>query len=193
MAIKQKIFLIALCWMPLCAFMQNGYGFEITKNPVECAKGAAVLTISGTEANDTISILWSNGEQNVNQLTNLDEGDYSVSISINPAADTIQVDTTLRFKIEKELCKVSVSNHFTPNGDDYNDVLQITYVNNHPNFEFEVYNKWGQRVHSQKSTYIPWDGKWAGTNVPDGTYYYVFFYDTANKKNLVKGSITILR
>jgi hypothetical protein len=35
MAIKQKIFLIALCWMPLCAFMQNGYGFEITKNPVE--------------------------------------------------------------------------------------------------------------------------------------------------------------
>lgn len=173
--------------------MQNNYGFEISKTPAECARGSAILTISGTEPNDSISIVWSTGEQNVNQISNLNEGDFSVSISINPAADSIQVDTTLRFKIEKELCKVSVSNHFTPNGDDYNDVLQITYVNNHPNFEFEVFNKWGQRVHFQKSTYVPWDGKWAGTNVPDGTYYYVFFYDASDKNKLVKGSITILR
>jgi hypothetical protein len=48
-------------------------------------------------------------------------------------------------------------------------------------------------VHSQKGTYTPWDGKWNGINVLDGTYYYVFYYDGGNKHDLVKGDVTILR
>ena len=48
-------------------------------------------------------------------------------------------------------------------------------------------------MHSQKGTYTPWDGKWNGIHVPDGTYYYVFYYDGGHKNKHVKGDVTVLR
>ncbi len=91
------------------------------------------------------------------------------------------------------MCKVSVGSYFTPNGDNYNDHLYVSNWESYPNFELEIYNKWGQKIHSQKAKYVPWDGTWAGTKVPDGTYYFVFFYDASIKSKLLKGDFTILR
>ena len=193
MGLFKRIYSCFFYCFPLIFFSQVNYSFEISKLPDECRKGSASVIINGTNPNDTISIIWSTGQQDITSIDNLSEGDYSIKITINSSVDTTITDTTLNFSIEKELCKIAVSNHFTPNGDGYNDVLQISYAENHPNFELDVFNKWGQRVHSQKSHYIPWDGKWAGIDVPDGTYYYVFFYDASNKNKLAKGDITILR
>jgi gliding motility-associated-like protein len=103
------------------------------------------------------------------------------------------LDTTITIKVEKDKCKVVMSNHFTPNGDSYNDVWSVGNTQYYPKFELFVFNKWGQQVHSQRGTFEAWDGKWNGINVPDGTYYYVFYYDSGNKRELEKGDVTILR
>ena len=93
----------------------------------------------------------------------------------------------------KVICPVSVPHHFSPNSDGYNDDLRMPLIEKHPNFDFQVFNRWGQMVHRQKKTYTPWTGQWLGTNLPDGTYYYILIYDAADKQNLQKGDITILR
>lgn len=193
MMLLKKISVCLCCLFPGFFFPQASYGFEIILTSDACKKGTAGLNITGTTTDNIINIVWSTGQQNVNSISDLNEGNYSISVSIGSSADTLVTDTTLNFSILKELCSVAVGNHFTPNGDGYNDVLQIVNVENHPNFEFEVFNKWGQRVHLQKSHYTPWDGKWAGAEVPDGTYFYVFFYSASDKHKLVKGDITILR
>lgn len=181
------------CCLPALFFTQVDYGFEISKAPVECSKGSVVLTIDGTSPGDAITIAWSTGQVNVEKVTELEEGDYSVDITITSALDTTLTDTTLKFSIEKRLCPVSISSQFTPNDDGYNDLLSVVNADKYPNFQFDIFDKWGQRVYTQRSNYIPWDGKWVGVPVADGTYYYMFFYNASDKNKFVKGSITILR
>jgi gliding motility-associated-like protein len=157
-----------------------------------CEKGAAGLKLEGYGTSDSVFVEWSNGQKNVFVITDLNAGHYNVHIRIKNNVDTVMLDTTIFMEVEKEQCSVAMANHFTPNGDDYNDTWKSVNTEYYPDFELYVYNKWGQQVHSQKHTYTPWDGKWNGINVPDGTYYYVFYYDGSRRRH-VKGDLTILR
>ncbi len=185
------IFLFLSCqWLA-----QTTYGFDVSSSPAGCEKGSAALSISGTTQGDNISISWSTGETGVSEISGLKEGEYSVNVSIIHQQDTLTIttNTTVPFSVGNQPCKISVAAYFTPNGDNYNDNLYLANWESFPNFELQVYNKWGQKVHTQKSTYVPWDGKSSGINVPDGTYYYIFFFDAADKNKAQKGDFTILR
>jgi gliding motility-associated-like protein len=184
---KKLTALLLICFANIF-FCQTNHIITISVVNEECKKGAAGIQIEGLSTNDTLSIFWSNGQSNINSINNLDAGDYSVQVIIKHS-----IDTTINFNISKEECKVIVANHFTPNGDNYNDYLQISNIQNYPNFELFIFNKWGQQVHSQKQNYTPWNGTWNGINVLDETYYYVFYYDANNKHKTLKGDITILR
>lgn len=169
-------------------FCQTNNVITLSLANEECSKGAAGIQITGLLPSDTVGTYWSNDVYNVNAVNNLGAGSYFVHIIINNTTDT-----TINFIIEKIECKVIVASHFTPNGDNYNDYLQISNIQNYPNFELFIFNKWGQQVHSQKQNYTPWNGTWNGVNVLDGTYYYVFYYDGSNKDKIIKGDITVLR
>ncbi len=189
---------VIMSFLILCShsfFSQTPYHFTLNKQTEICLKANASIEISGTVPADTIEILWSNGQVNSKYVYDLSSGDYSVRVKIKHLEDTVPSfkDTTLYFSIDKELCQVSVDKYFSPNDDNYHDVLNILNAEYHPNFEFCIFNRWGQQIHSQKRKYTPWDGKWLGVDQPDGAYYYIFFYDDANKNKLVKGDITILR
>lgn len=150
-----------------------------------CTKGAAGIQLPP----DTLPIFvqWSNGNSNTASINNLNAGNYSVMLK------RANKDTTLNFTIAKIMCPVFISNHFTPNDDGYNDTWQISNVASYPNFEVYVFNKWGQQVHKQANTFTPWDGTSLGIKVPDGAYYYVFYFDKDKKNDLLKGDITLLR
>lgn len=155
---------------------------QFIKVDEECNKGSAgVQILSGKHP---ITINWSTGVTNNSSISDLNAGDYSVTVK-----DSAQKDTVINFKIEKLECKVIIANHFTPNSDNYNDTWSIGQTSFYPEFELYVFNKWGQQVHSQKNTYTPWDGG----NVADGTYYYVFYYKGSDKNKFLKGDVTILR
>lgn len=176
----------------MAGFSQSPYQFGFTKTAPLCASGSVSLSIAGTAPQDQVDVTWSSGQTGVYYIAALEEGDYSVSISIHQ--DTLhKLDTTLYFAMPRPECPVSISRQFTPNGDGYNDLFYISNISYYPNFELEVYNKWGQRVHHQKNSFTPWDGKWAGANVPDGTYYFIFFFDAGDKNKLLKGDISVLR
>lgn len=184
---RYQIFSLCIMFLSFAAVSQT-YTITTEIKDVDCTKGSAGAKIEGYETNDTVTYNWSNGQSDVTSIQNLPEGDYSVNIKVKG-----KLDTTLYLKINKAECAVGISNHFTPNGDLYNDFWSISRTEYYPNFELYVFNKWGQRVHSQKGTYKPWDGTWAGGNVADGTYYYIFYYDGSDKNNLLKGDVTILR
>lgn len=193
MLFKSFIFFAFFCQVSAC-FSQPNYQFGLSTSKYICLKATAVLEIFGTEPADTITITWSTGQTNITQIYELVSGDYSVNIKIR-RTDTLThlKDTTFYFSISEELCDVGVDKYFSPNDDNYHDKLSIVNSQFHPNFELNIFNKWGQQVHSQKKEYTPWDGKWNGIDLPDGTYFYVFFYDAAQKNKCAKGDITILR
>lgn len=157
--------------------------FSKTENACELAS-ATVNVISGAAP---VHFEWSNGaiSSSVNQL---EPGDYYVIVTADNSKDT-----TVNFKIETIICEPKPDNHFTPNGDGFNDTWRIGRLENFPEFELFVYNRWGQLVHYQVNIYTTWDGRSLGLPLPDATYYYILYFEKSNKKNFIKGDISIIR
>jgi gliding motility-associated-like protein len=84
-----------------------------------------------------------------------------------------------------------VSNLFTPNGDGINDNWYIEGILNFPDSEVFVYNIYGSEIYTKKGYTNDWQGTYNGSDLPDGTYFYVIRFD--NSPRIVKGSIDILR
>ncbi len=92
----------------------------------------------------------------------------------------------------KVLKEPLVPNTFTPNGDGTNDIWSIKNLANYPNPTIQVFSRYGNRVFSSFSgTEITWDGKFNGTDIPTGTYYYII--RPGSGRASVSGSVTVLR
>ncbi len=84
-----------------------------------------------------------------------------------------------------------IINLFTPNGDGINDTWYIKGLNNFDDNEVFVYDIYGHLVFNQKAYKNDWKGTHNGSDLPDGTYYYVIKFSESDK--IIKGSVDILR
>ncbi|NLO00759.1 MAG: tandem-95 repeat protein [Bacteroidales bacterium] len=89
---------------------------------------------------------------------------------------------------EQEPCELLIPNGFSPNDDGINDYFKIYCMEDYPNADIEIYNRWGNLVYEKEnfgnpdrwgSTDAWWDGR--STNkmtvgrekLPAGTYFYI--------------------
>lgn len=86
---------------------------------------------------------------------------------------------------------LEVTNVLTANGDGVNDYFEIFNIENYPQAELKIYNRWGTEVFKAMPYRNDWNGKHSGNSLPDGTYYYVIKIEGIDV--LYKGSISILR
>ncbi len=71
----------------------------------------------------------------------------------------------------------------SPNGDGVNDKFYISNIEDYPQNELTIFNRWGNQVHHAKSYRNGWDGTWRDKYLPDGSYYYVLnLNDPAGRK-----------
>ena len=85
---------------------------------------------------------------------------------------------------------VKIYSGFSPNRDNVNDNFVIEGIENYPNNTLYIYNRWGNNILTVKDYKNDWQGTWNGTNVTDGTYFYIFD-DGAGK--VYKGFVQIQR
>ncbi len=77
----------------------------------------------------------------------------------------------------KVLCQQPyIVNGFSPNGDGINETFFISGLEQFPDNELSIFNRWGSRVFKQKNYHNKWQGKYRGEDLPDGTYFYYFTY-----------------
>ena len=157
---------------------------------------AAICTNNGSISLNIISggtgaytFLWNNADTN-RILTGIAAGNYSVKVT-----DANGCKATFSYDVSQGTCTVAPEAFFSPNGDSFNDVWYIANAQYLDNIHLIVFDRWGTRVHEQRGTYIPWDGKsYLGIPVPVAVYYYFFYQDKNDKeKDAVKGSVTIMR
>ena len=84
-----------------------------------------------------------------------------------------------------------IPNTFSPNNDGINDTWRIQHLESYPGALVQVYDRYGKQVFTSIGYGRDWDGKFLGTPLPIGTYYYIV--DPKNGRKLISGSITILR
>lgn len=87
-----------------------------------------------------------------------------------------------------------VPNAFTPNGDTKNDELRGFVFGNVEQFEFTIFNRYGQVVFQSKDPGTGWDGNIRGKKQNPGTYVWVCKYKiTGWTEQLEKGTAVLIR
>jgi gliding motility-associated-like protein len=88
-----------------------------------------------------------------------------------------------------------VANAFTPNGDGKSDVF-IVRGEGITNFEFGVFNRWGEQLFLSTNLTEGWNGKRTitGEELPAGAYvYYIKGMTTEGEVINTKGMVTLIR
>jgi len=89
-----------------------------------------------------------------------------------------------------DVMALKIPNAFTPNGDGLNDYFQIRGLELFPENRLFVFNRWGNEVYKANG----YKGDWNGSNLGEGTYYYVFELRLHNGHwQTFKGFVTIIR
>jgi gliding motility-associated-like protein len=112
-----------------------------------------------------------------------DTGSYQVIYTVINENECI--DTLIRTVIV--IKEVVVPNAFSPNGDGYNDLFVVKYLELFPNSELLIFNRWGNAIFSSAD----YKNDWEGENQPDGTYFFILTLGGTNQN--FKGTIFLSR
>ena len=109
---------------------------------------------------------------------------YTLTVTdINGCIDTNRVIIT----VEKDYLFI-ISNILTPNGDGDNDIWYIDNIENYPDCKVSIYNRFGTEILPPSIYMNDWGGTYKGSNLPDGTYYYIL----QCPDKIFSGGVTIL-
>lgn len=148
--------------------------------------GSIEITISGGIGE--IQIDWSNGSTEQNN-TDLTPGNYTVTVT-----DERFCEETMSYVVLAEcMTEDIIPNTISPNGDNINDTWVIPDLENYPNNELEIFNRWGSPIYRAQ----PYQNDWRGVNddneeLPFGAYYYVLRLNDLDN-TILQGSITIVK
>ncbi len=85
-------------------------------------------------------------------------------------------------------------NAFTPNFDGKNDCFGIKYWGTIQELEFNVYNRWGEKIFQSKDPAACWDGTYKGMKQPPGAYvYWIRARTSCVDKVFRKGTVILIR
>ncbi len=92
-------------------------------------------------------------------------------------------------------CLIAVPTAFTPNNDGRNDYFRPHNALKADDYEFKVYNRWGQLVFQTNNWQDKWDGKINGNLQGSGVFVWMLRYIHRDTKKEVfeKGTVTLIR
>ena len=123
-----------------------------------------------------------------------DSGKYIITLVLTNNAgcsDTItrEVSTAPCDSTNTSITSLNFPNVFSPNGDGKNDLFEIPGIENYPDNEIIIYNRWGSEIFHKKN-YSRSDS-FAGKDCSDGVYYYSVEIPSLKLKHY--GFVTIFR
>lgn len=176
-------------------------------HPISCIgknDGMIILNImhTGQAPQDLNYKIWWNDTtlcptKDCDTLENLPPGTYSVLIIAYD--NTTPIDTLslkpLTISPSAEPCKIKPFTYISPNNDGQNDLFYIENIEEYPDNEVHIFNRWGQKllqIKGYNNEYKAWGSEKYPITVPSGTYYYLIDLD-GKGKNIVKGFIEVIK
>jgi gliding motility-associated-like protein len=179
---------------------------DVQHNDVSCKDrndGSITVNLANLPADAEIMYSWT--PQNIcpsntcSTLNNLPAGNYTIHLLVNytlaarPFSDS---STKIGVTIQdiNGPCRITLYNAVTPNGDKVNDVWQIDNIDEFPNNEVQIYNRWGQKIFEAKgynNQSISWPTMAEADKLFAGTYFYVLTLGDGSPP--YKGWIEILK
>ena len=124
-------------------------------------------------------------------------GNYTIRTIINTACGTDTLFKTLTITncdSTIAICELYTPNSFSPNGDMINDKFYPLTNCTFEQYEFLIYNRWGELFFKTSNQTNKWDGKYKGSDCSSGLYFYKITYKFPSQQTKdAYGSITLLR
>ncbi|WP_179344969.1 T9SS type B sorting domain-containing protein [Winogradskyella ursingii] len=95
-------------------------------------------------------------------------------------------------QIELEFIDICIPNWFTPNGDGEFDTWAPGCTENYPNLTFDIFDRYGRKVATYRVGEV-WDGRYNGTELPTGDYWFVVKTNDPNIDREFVGHFTLYR
>lgn len=94
-----------------------------------------------------------------------------------------------------DFCRIEVPSAFTPNNDGLNDFFHPHNAFKADNYDFRVYNRWGQLVFQSRNWQEKWDGRFRGEPQRTGVFVWMLSYKHRDTGQEVfrKGTVTLIR
>lgn len=183
---------------------------DFDEKPFALAYGSAPFGLAG---NDTSIYLGASVQLNTdNGLVTTWSPEYNISC-VNCAAPVVKPDTSTYYYVNTERqdgcvnsdtifitvipsidnLDVFIPNMITPNGDGANDVWLIKALEQFPNNEVIILNRWGDQIFVRKPYDNSFNGTLWGKELPEGTYYYLVKVHVNEDTKTFDGPLTIIR
>lgn len=191
------IIFCATCLLPVSSLLAQCITTGATSFPIPCTKTKGTVTldsIKGGVRPYTFSIDGvSNGLDSV--FTEVKLGNHTITISDSGNACQVSVSISV---VKGECPPVSPPAIVSPNGDGVNDTWYILGLNNYPDCEVWIFDRWGQRIYHTKeyTNQEPWEGKYLGKILPTASYYYIInthYEDPSGEEIIYKGVVSVVK
>jgi len=91
-----------------------------------------------------------------------------------------------------EFVDICIPNYFTPNNDGVSDGWAPGCVDNYPNLEFDIFDRYGRKVATYRVGQY-WDGRYNNKELPTGDYWYVVRLNSSTNDRDFVGHFTLYR
>jgi len=91
---------------------------------------------------------------------------------------------------------IYIPNTFTPDGNEFNNDFNAKFALEVLDWEFKIYNRWGELLYTTTDPLYGWDGTYKGKLVQEGVYAYVLRYVSCEKPDawqMLVGHVNLLK
>jgi len=162
-------------------------GVDLGPDVILCPGETYLLDASAALA----SYLWQDSSTGSTYLAS-DTGTYWVRATVSGCQTT---DTVVIVSDARCECYLYVPNAFSPNNDGVNDAYAVLLNCSPTEFDFRIFNRWGEVVFTGNHPSHEWNGMHRGAPAPLGVYTYTVTcrFATDGEPRTVSGSVSLLR
>ena len=118
-------------------------------------------------------------------------GTYIDTLTTANGCDSLRI---LNLSIKNNCPGIYIPNAFTPNGDAKNDIFKPIILQEIQNYNFIVFNRYGQKIFETREYKLGWDGTFKGKQQPLGSYvYHLKFINIAGQETVENGSVLLIK
>ena len=161
---------------------------SLTLDSCEAGVGSISVNVSGGTAPYTY--VWTPVSGTASELLSLSKGEYTIVIT-----DAHACHLTENYALGDTCQRDSVifPSAFTPNGDNMNETYGPVYYGPVDDYQFHIYNRWGQLVFETTDPTKGWDGNYKGKFQPQDIYTYFATFSAYGKGRAREGSFMLFR
>ena len=182
-------------WNPAAVDNLNSDSYTFTPDPGQrCTPTNKTINVTVNPSNAILNLTWTvtnaftknqivtvTDPIGVNYVYQLDSGPFQTSPSFENVASGLHSITVNDVNgcsalTDTNVLVIGYPKFFTPNGDGYNDVWNITSLNNQLNTRIYIFDRYGKLLKDISPNGSGWDGTYIGRPMPAGDYWFTVQY-----------------